>query len=99
MSARAKAVQGSNQRARAVGIPGLQAGEDVKANQTLKVSIHKKLTVAISFGIAEALELIASGQIEKARNSLEATLRYADAVSPSVSKNVGLYSVRCGKGF
>lgn len=30
MSARGKAVQGSNQRARAVGIPGLQAGEDVK---------------------------------------------------------------------
>lgn len=69
------------------------------ANQELKVSMRRGLPVAISFGIAEALELIASGQIEKARNSLEDTLRYADAVSPSVSKNVGLYSVRCGKGF
>ena len=33
MSARGKAVQGSNQRARAVGIPGLQAGEDVKMDE------------------------------------------------------------------
>lgn len=37
MSARGKAVQGSNQRARAVGIPGLQAGEDVKKLMSLRI--------------------------------------------------------------
>lgn len=36
MSARGKAVQGSNQRARAVGIPGLQAGEDVNFHRDMK---------------------------------------------------------------
>ncbi len=61
--------------------------------------MRKGLPVALSLSIADALNLIASGRIEHARDALENALRYADAIDRQVSDNVGLASVRSGKAF
>ena len=61
--------------------------------------MRRCLPVRMSISVSQALELIAVGRVEQARIELENALCYADAIHDGVAKDVGLNSVRSGKGF
>ena len=61
--------------------------------------MRSALPVSMAWSISQALDLMASGRIEQARRVLEDGLCYADVTHPGVAKEVGLNSVRGGKGF
>lgn len=68
-----------------------------ETNQARRIYIRgarRGLHVALSMSIDEALRMLAVGQAEKARLTLEDALRHATSVSDECMSMVGLEAVR-----